>query len=281
MAGFRVRSGLSSDDYKFPEEGETIPANDPELIAFAREEPFASAIILAHLVAGASVISMSLQYNDSLSEGGESRELKLVRRAIEMVVKSGCTVVVAAGNVQLRDKSKQAPLLRFPAYMDEVISVAAVYDENRLLSEWCCQDWSVGTPEKFPTKECAQQTCNRGCNLVHRGSRSDAKITIAAPGWNLATTDVHDFAGIQLGVSSGDYAKFSATSGATAIVAGAVALMLSVNPALRPTDIKDILKKTAKPIWHTDPRHGSPSRLGFGLINVHAAVEASIKWPSA
>jgi serine protease AprX len=63
------------------------------------------------------------------------------------------------------------------------------------------------------------------------------------------------------------YTTSSGTSFSAPQVAGAIALMLEVNPQLTPAQIADILQRTASPI------PGSfQHEVGAGLLNVHAAV---------
>jgi hypothetical protein len=75
---------------------------------------------------------------------------------------------------------------------------------------------------------------------------------------------------------------FGGTSHATAMVAGAAALVLTADPGLRASEVRDILRATARTVglgrpelaWTADPasgRHHSPY-LGFGVVDVEAAV---------
>jgi subtilisin family serine protease len=86
-----------------------------------------------------------------------------------------------------------------------------------------------------------------------------------------------------------DYAaSFGGTSHATALVGGAAALVLSVNPALRSAEIRDILCRTARRIdtANSDPigrwvdRDGDGAEefsqwYGYGRIDVARAVAAA------
>jgi len=60
------------------------------------------------------------------------------------------------------------------------------------------------------------------------------------------------------------------TSGATPIVAGVCALMLSVNPCLTPVQTETILKSTADPILDADL---FPGMVGAGRVNAYKAVK--------
>lgn len=102
--------------------------------------------------------------------------------------------------------------------------------------------------------------------------------TLVAPGVNVAS--LRSFTGSTgaAGMGAADterlsaselpyYTTASGTSFSAPQVAGAVALMLEVNPALTPAAIKDILSRTATPLpanfYH---------EAGAGMLNTHAAV---------
>jgi serine protease AprX len=67
----------------------------------------------------------------------------------------------------------------------------------------------------------------------------------------------------------------SGTSQATAVVSGAVALMLQARPSLTTDQVKALLKSTAAPLGLLDQ-----NAEGSGLINVNAAVNGYLPWGS-
>lgn len=67
------------------------------------------------------------------------------------------------------------------------------------------------------------------------------------------------------------YGWFSGTSAAAPFVSSAVALMLSVNPALSPEQVRTLLIRTARDLG--DP--GPDERFGTGLLDVPAVVETA------
>ncbi len=71
------------------------------------------------------------------------------------------------------------------------------------------------------------------------------------------------------------YTKMSGTSMATPHTAGIVALLLEANPSLNPTQIKDILQRTATNM----PNHES-WEVGAGYVNAYAAVDYAFRSPS-
>jgi serine protease len=69
-----------------------------------------------------------------------------------------------------------------------------------------------------------------------------------------------------LEVTAADHAYFAGTSGAAPVVAGVVALMKAVNPALMPAQIYQILRETATPV------KSQTNEFGSGVVNAHRAV---------
>ena len=75
------------------------------------------------------------------------------------------------------------------------------------------------------------------------------------------------------GYDPGDFTKtFNGTSAATPHVAGASALMLSANPTLSASDVRNILRQTAKKI---EGMTGFTPTHGWGRLDVGGAVAAA------
>lgn len=79
---------------------------------------------------------------------------------------------------------------------------------------------------------------------------------------------------------------FGGTSHATAMVAGAAALVLVADPGLRAAEVREVLRASSRTVglgrpelaWSADPasgRHHSPY-LGFGVLDVEAAVQKAL-----
>jgi hypothetical protein len=85
-------------------------------------------------------------------------------------------------------------------------------------------------------------------------------IDVAAPGVGILTT-----------TNGGGYGASSGTSFSSPITAGVLALMMSVNPTLKPSDIEALLKANSDDLglsgW--DPSYG------FGRVNAYRAVNAA------
>jgi subtilisin family serine protease len=168
----------------------------------------------------------------------------MVRFALdEGRAKKGCVVVCAAGN---RYPGTSGNEVDFPASIDGVIAVGACTNEQ-----------------------------NPGPKLLGFGEAWETaagdKVWVVAPGVNNLTTDLVGSKGADLG----DYFSFSGTSSATPLVAGAAALLLSRNPNLTVARIREIFRETAvqvpcKGIY--DPQTGHHRQMGFGMLDVLAAV---------
>lgn len=76
--------------------------------------------------------------------------------------------------------------------------------------------------------------------------------------------------------------SFGGTSSATPLVAGIVALILSVRPDLTLTDVREILRDSADKIGPASSYTGNPGHsvaFGYGRINAGAAVDAALAFP--
>lgn len=69
--------------------------------------------------------------------------------------------------------------------------------------------------------------------------------------------------------------SFGGTSSATPLTAGVAALVLSVNPNLTRTDLRDILASTAEKIGSGYDANGHSNEFGFGRIDAGAAAQAA------
>lgn len=93
------------------------------------------------------------------------------------------------------------------------------------------------------------------------GSNYGSGIDLVAPGVDVFTTFTYT------------YGNETATSVASPFVAGTVALMRSMNSSLSPSQIRDILQKTATKIsGYTYNSSGWNSEVGYGVLNAFAAV---------
>jgi thermitase len=151
----------------------------------------------------------------------------------------GALVVFAAGNSN--------GSIDFPGSLDSVLTVGA------------SNPWDQ---RKSPTSK-------DGENFW--GSCYGKELDLLAPGVRIATTDISG----KKGYSKNDFTPtFNGTSSATPHVAAAAALVLSVNPALKMQQVRDILTGTCDPLvpggkWH--PEYGA------GRLNIFAAVRRALR----
>ncbi len=87
-------------------------------------------------------------------------------------------------------------------------------------------------------------------------------VDVAAPGASIWTT-----------TRGGGYASVSGTSFSSPVTAGVVALMMSANPALKPSELESILKSTAVDLGSA----GSDREFGAGRIDAAAAVQRAVE----
>ncbi len=178
--------------------------------------------------------------------GGVDTDVK--HDAVREAKDTGCTVFFAAGNYGSFGSNSSVV---YPARYEETVAVAAMSP---------CGEW------KNPDS----------CDGERWGSCYGPAVDVAAPGVMIATTDVTGDGGA---VSSdafghtGNYnPDFNGTSSACPHAAGVAALMLTVNPALTPDDVQELLESTAVDIGEA----GYDEKTGFGLVNAEAAVRGAV-----
>jgi serine protease len=99
-------------------------------------------------------------------------------------------------------------------------------------------------------------------------SNYGAKVALSAPGVSVLST--LNSGGTVPGSPS--YAAYSGTSMATPHVAGVVSLMLSVNPALTPSQVLTALKSSARPFPTGTGADCTPALCGAGIVDAAAAL---------
>ena len=96
-------------------------------------------------------------------------------------------------------------------------------------------------------------------------------VSLSAPGQDIYTTALNK-------EGSGDYSLHSGTSFSSPIVAGTVALMLTLNPYLRPAQIKNALVQTADKVYPPDPAYYY--YYGSGRLNALQALRFAAGSPA-
>ena len=143
----------------------------------------------------------------------------------------GCIIVFASGNSHPRIQD-----VSYPANLDGVITVGAI-DKNGNIQSYS-----------------------------QRGKSMDFVAPSGGKSGDIVTTDIMGSRGKSLGNYIND---FNGTSAACPQVAGVAALILSVKPDLRWTEVAHVLEKTARDLGPA----GFDNTFGYGLVNAGAAIQ--------
>ncbi len=190
---------------------------------------------IKHAAQHADVLSMSWNY------GADSPDNDLITAEIRAAVEDDRVLVFGAGN-------EQGQPIQYPASLAQAGPSA--------------EDLAIITVSATNQQDALRTVANSTANCVW-GTQASAE-TIAAPGVEVVTTDRTGTGGY-CAAGSGKYAKFSGTSAATPLVAGAAALMLSKNPGMTPAQVLSQLRSTAAPLVG--------GGLGAGRIDVCRALQ--------
>lgn len=113
-------------------------------------------------------------------------------------------------------------------------------------------------------------------------SRYGNETEISLPGDFVLVRDIY-FEGFP-GHPAG-YSEVSTTSIATSMASGIAALMLTVNPCLKPQEIRSLLIESCVQVggynyFHSEEKPGHSLELGYGLIEAYEAVKAVVNYPA-
>lgn len=153
----------------------------------------------------------------------------------------GCVLVIAAGN--------EDAIVSYPGNLSEVLTVSASneFDEPKTKYSKDGEYWW--------------------------GSCYGPEVDVAAPGVHNLTTDITGEKGYN---KDHNYTDFNGTSSATPIVAGIAGLVLSANPNLRESRVREIIKTSADKVGNVPYHEGHNDRMGFGRVNALNAVKAAL-----
>jgi len=201
---------------------------------------------------GADIISCSWGTTNHNYALNSLKEQAIAKAAREGRKGKGCVILFAAGNDGL-------DYVNLYAAHPDVICVAAS-DSKDHYSSYSNQGMEVSV--------CAPS--NGDWPLVAARAYWDPGTTIRGEGvWKYWADGID---------RPGFYKHFGGTSGATPIVAGVCALILSANPNLTAREVKDILQKTADKIGSpSEYVNGHSRKYGFGRVNADKAVAEAMR----
>lgn len=220
------------------------------------------------------VISVSLGY-DLRAAGSQPaaslpRSLVALEVEIQAAVAAGVTIVFSAGNGHYS----------FPGQMPEIISAGGAFvDANGALH---ASDYASA----FPSKIYPGRSVPDFCGLVGLLPHADYIALPIPPGCEIDRDNAaHDGTGPQDG-----WGVFSGTSAAAPQLAGVCALLLQADSRLTPSQIKAILRSTARDVTQghsnraSDPAgrgirtgSGEDGATGAGLVDAYAAVRQILR----
>ncbi|MEY3367865.1 MAG: hypothetical protein RI973_1020 [Bacteroidota bacterium] len=201
---------------------------------------------------GADIISCSWGTTDSRYSLNALKEDAIARAARNGRKGKGCVILFAAGNEGL-------DFVNFYAALSDVICVGASDSKDRHASY-----------------------SNQGLEVtVCAPSNGDWPLLAARAWWDPGTDERGQGAWRYWADGTdrpGPYKHFGGTSGATPIVAGVCALMLSANPDLTAKEVKEILIQTADKIGDpSEYTNGHSRKYGYGRVNADKAVAAALR----
>ena len=174
-------------------------------------------------------------------------------QAIEFAIARGAHVINISGKLEQPEPSAMLESLLEQAKSAGIVIVASAGNQNAAQLSWPASSphvIAVGAMDGFG---------GRWRNPMNgNGSNYGPGLDIVAPGAEIVSLSA-------MGARSGG----EGTSAAAALVSGACALMLGINPSLTPDQVQEILQETAFKMA------GEKDEFGAGLLNVGAAVEAA------
>ena len=181
----------------------------------------------------------------------ESYHTSPLNAAVEILWFNGVTVVVSSGN----NGSTASGVLYPPANDPFVITVGAADDRGTVaITDDLIPSFSAygTTTEGFAKPDLVAP----GRNIISLLASDDSNLAVDHP------------ANTVLGQLGANYFRMSGTSMASAVAAGAVALLLQDEPNLTPDQIKYRLKATANKNWSGY----DAQKTGAGYLDIYAAV---------
>lgn len=199
----------------------------------------------------ASLLSISIGFGSSSSDAGEPDQQ--VADAVTWATDQGASVINMSLTRNTADWPESWDTAFLYAMNHDVVIVAAAGNRSDGTT-------AVGAPATMPGVLTVSGLTREGNGSVE-SSAPGVTVGVAAPSEDL------------VGAVPGDgYVVWGGTSGATPIVAGAVALVRAAHPSLRAADVINRLTSTAV----DDGPDGYDPVFGFGRLDVAAAVAADV-----
>jgi subtilisin family serine protease len=198
---------------------------------------------------GIDVLGVSLGLAEDNSDGSDS-----MAQLVNRVAEAGIVVVVAAGNSGPDNEGFNAI-----AAADKVITVGNLNTQGTILRNDDVIDSTSNTGPRLDDGDTDQY--------------DEMKPEVVAPGTNVMAPT---FSPIGQGNINNGYNTFGGTSAACPHIAGLCALLLEASPALRPIDIKNILRDSAEAIGNPTMPGVSMKynySYGFGSVDAYEAVK--------
>jgi subtilisin family serine protease len=181
--------------------------------------------------------------------------------AIQYAYNNGVTLFAATGN-------DNAASILYPANNPNVIAVGAASPcGGRKRSSSNTDELNPGVSPDPNSYTCDGERwwgANYGTDIRDAGSSVDIIAPTIMP-----TTDIKGVSGY----SADDYYKwFNGTSAAAPYAAGVAALMLSANPTLTPSEIRQRIVNSATDVVNVESENGWDRYSGYGMINAAGAT---------
>jgi len=247
-------------------ESANIFANAPDIDFLPVKINFVNSIGAFNAAVGLNPDIITCSWGSDVRATPLSAANQALAAAIAMAVASGITVIFSAGNGHHG----------FPGQHPDVISAGGVFmnpDETLRAS-----DYASG----FMSNVYAGRRAPDVCGLVGMQPRAIYIMLPLEPGDQIDTGNAGGTHpnGDETTANDG-WAAFSGTSAAAPQLAGVAALLKQACPSLKPADIKDILRKTARDVTtgNCNPVSGGAAAAvgpdvatGDGLVDAHKAV---------
>lgn len=216
---------------------------------------------------GVQLMSLRAGYGSDIDDAAAAA-------AIEFAVSNGARVINCSFN---KEKANDIiPSLN--SAIDNAVNtdnVLVVFSAGNRTCENCSNDifWPANKPNVFTvgatTENDYRKIINDGTG-EYWGSKYGSKLDVVAPGINIPTTDNFGIAGLK---STNYNPNFNGTSAAAPHVSALAALLLSVDPELSNSELKNIISSTADEVLGMNGNSFS-NEYGHGRINAFNALSS-------